>query len=419
MTVILLFLLILICSLDLVRATVKPSLFCELPTLLSVVYIGFVIPQCIALLPDLGLLNGGLAKVLIISISILLCTKLGWRLAMSTKYEIDVRHYNAQDISYLVVAVSIIGAVFYISLARLPTELTGVSQWTGAPTILYFFTKIQTLAFALSLIHYFKYRQRAMLYLAFFNGAFLLSTALGDARREPTIEFILIVLLSGWFARRYLPSRLVLISGSVGLIVFVSSIAEVRNVLFDTDENDLKRRTSVSIEDFASLTLLKAEVAPIDSELGNAARIVDALDASGEFSWGRRIWDTIVFSYVPGQWVGFENKEWLQIYRRNIPDTAGVTTNLGTTITAFADTFEGFSYLGSVLFGFVGYFYGRLYRLAFAGSFFHQYFYAIAITPALLSITHGIIVFPARLPALMIFSALIFVFLPRTRTSYQ
>ncbi|MCZ8370921.1 MAG: hypothetical protein O9293_13340 [Porphyrobacter sp.] len=415
MTEILFFFLVTICAWLLWAAVYNLRKFCEFPTLIAALYAGFVLPQAHQLLKDPAAPQDDLSKVLVIAIGLLGATILGWRLAAFQRGKLTFAVYNETQLRWAVVGASLVGAIFSIWLRRLPSELTGVSQWTGVPTILYFFSKFQILAFAISLLCYLRSYDRNFLYWALFNAAFIVPAALLDARRESTVEIALIVIIAGWFARRQLPSRLILLGGGAVAAILVSSISQVRRIIFQTNEDGIRVRGTFSVEELLKIDPFASDVMPLYTELGNAVRVVGAVDASGGHTWGLRIWDTFVFNYVPGQWLGYETKRSLQIFDQGVPQSANVKTDLGTVITAFADTFEAFGYAAPLIYLIVGFAYGWLFRLAMAGSLFHQYFYLIALSAGLISITHGFLVFPARLPALVVFSLFIFGFLKRRR----
>lgn len=383
----------------------------QAPTFLGLVILGFIAPQTYDVMQSVIIEPRIVARFVLMIVIIQLCFYLGWQSAVQKRFffSITVQHWYGSRLAGAALLLTAFGSVFSVWLATLPIQMTGVSTWTGLPTILFLFSKAQSLGLAASILGFARTRSKLFLWLLIANSALILPPALFYARREALLEYFIIVAVGLWFGRGWVPNRITIVAIAASAVIYVSAIAEIRNILITTTKEGYLTRDEFAVSELMMIEVNLGGAAHADlTEVGSAARAIDAIAEQGGFTFGSRAWDTLVFAYVPGQLVGHKLKNDLQIHEENIPAKYDVPVPSGTVLTAASDLFEAFHFLGAFVYLFVGRAFGALYARARSGSIRAQYLYAVTIALLPLSITHGALVFVARLPYILVFSAAAF-----------
>jgi hypothetical protein len=113
---------------------------------------------------------------------------------------------------------------------------------------------------------------------------------------------------------------------------------------------------------------------------------------SGSFGYGRGYWNTLVFRFVPAQFVGKETKEAMQFtHDYGTGDTLQHSSEIppGTTSMGLGDSFEEFGYFGCVFFAGLAILFRSLWNAATVQkSVLAQLYYILNIVPAMRALTH-------------------------------
>ena len=127
-------------------------------------------------------------------------------------------------------------------------------------------------------------------------------------------------------------------------------------------------------------------------ELTNTVYKIETLDRNLNFDFGLSLWNQLVFSYVPAQFLGADFKRSL-IVSESLDDSVYnefyYTRATGTTSTGMADAFASFWYFGALKFFLIAFILSKLYRAAVRGNFVAQFLSIVLMTPALHAITHS------------------------------
>jgi hypothetical protein len=142
-----------------------------------------------------------------------------------------------------------------------------------------------------------------------------------------------------------------------------------------------------------------------DLELAVAANMIDATSFFGSYDFGADYWNEMVFRYFPAQVFGKEAKMALMIgsrgqdrfYREFIP-TNGLTT------TCVGDAYRHLWYFGCLFYFFLGGFFRELRQSLSNSNILVRIFYVVCMVQALLSTSHGTVVFLPGIFHMFIFS---------------
>ena len=208
-------------------------------------------------------------------------------------------------------------------------------------------------------------------------------------RRQPTMTVCVIVGLTVWFAKRFVPPKifflLLIVIGIFIIPLFGQLRGETWNLAAQRDWETLMSSSEASLE-----SVMEGEIL----ELRNAAMIMDASASAGRYGYGTGYWDSLVFQFVPGQIVGNDLKRSLQF--RWGPDRSYLASlhnyyiHSGTTDTGIGDSFREFDYFGCLFFALMG----ILFRILWISANYHRskfsmLLYIGLISPAMVAVTHG------------------------------
>ena len=315
MTEILFRLNLVITGLLLIEGLCKRAGYLQLPFLSAMMFAIWYLPQAAVLVNEPSVPDGGLTDVLMMSLLCLIAIKTGWQRglgrALFKRFERDA------DVKRLIrptLVLTLFAITMKAAIMAQPDDVRAMSEWTGPITILYFFSRVATVSLVLSLAIVIRHRTLVTMALAGANILMYVAPLLIYFRRQDTAEFIFTVLLCMFFLRGKAVPRLAVIGGLVVAFAFINGVAHLRSigggyVLSETGKIETKIPTLSEIRDIDWFDFRMFEEGKYQSETYNAAVYMSVIDDSGPQSLGAEFWNMLVFSYVPGQIVGFDVKK--------------------------------------------------------------------------------------------------------------
>jgi hypothetical protein len=289
---------------------------------------------------------------------------------------------------------TILGCFFFFLIVRTYTEFEeagkeGPTQATGIITIYFQLYQLVNVAFPILLYLALKkpnFSNIALTMIASFPSLYLI---ISGGRRETTALFVLSVAFVFFYKYKIVPPR----SAIIGIILFamliIPATADYRNL---ADKHGAwKAMQSLDLRN--SFVRYFAEGGEY-LELGAAAHVIDAYTFTGRYQYGAGYWNTLVFRYVPAQFVGREFKSSLMLGGGSVPLRNGYQIPRGLTITGMGDSFMQFGYLGCIFYFFLGGFFRTLWHFSLgSSSILVHVLYIICSVQALLTVTHSTVNF--------------------------
>lgn len=305
----------------------------------------------------------------IFSIMVVLCTiALYWGYARGARW-IKKQSYLPQHrwvindfhIFYLGLFIALAGTFGAIQV-RLLGE---VREWRGWPVYWVTLAKLTLPGISLMLISYFQSRKLYRLILAVCLSIFPLLAITEHGRRAMTLTlpFIYLLPLLIYKPRFKIPRWAIIVSVIVAFIVVYA---------FPYWRGEFKEGRYFAVIREKPLTEILA-----DMFVGERDRVLETIDgmvvtgahyATNTYGFGIIIYNALVESYVPGSLIGRELKNSLFIGQGLSKDWVasvyGVPVSFYTAKTGFTELFSEFSFLGCILFFYVGYFFRKIHYAA-------------------------------------------------------
>lgn len=392
MTEIYLDLLSAICGGLLIWGFIRKERIYQYPFIMGVIFTSFLLPQAYILVGDPGVTTSARAveRVIIFSCACAFMCWIGYQMKpnikLLTRLNIPVDDKKVFQAGILLMGC---GYLFTYLISRTDIQVAENGNWTGPVTIYYFFSKVIYIAFSIFALQLLKKFTLAKLLCALLSSLPILQLIILDGRRQPTMNFILVIGLSLWLARNRLPPRWLVASSIFVMAILIPLFGALRGgfweLVLSNDWNSLVTASQAAIAKLSTGNVL---------ELRNAALLMDAAERVNTYGFGTGFWDSIVFQYVPGQLVGYDLKAALQfnnIENYNLYSFYGYSIPNGSTPTGIGDSFIEFSYFGCIIFAAIAYLFKMLwissnkYR-----SITSQLLYIGLMSPAMLGLTHGI-----------------------------
>ncbi|WP_158610989.1 O-antigen polysaccharide polymerase Wzy [Aurantiacibacter spongiae] len=384
--------------------------YIKVPTLFGLVMGLWFSPQVILINEPLTLTQGSLNALAVTGLLCLGMTLAGWFLATrSSSKKPLAAPPDWQSLVAPLAILTVVMAVLWFSLAQLRTTLDANQQWTGPAVIITFFIQIRTITLALSLILVMRHRTPATIALALVNISICLPFLVVYLRRSALINLAIVTVGAMWFARRIVLSKPLILTGLMAAFVFVFSIAPLR---------DAQQRISQSTGETVSIfqedlwNEIDFEESIRDSigdgyDVRNAAYSVQLARDTGDYAYGGTLWNSFVSQYVARQIFGDNLKEDLQIksgllQTDNLQSRYSYFYKTGTTGTGVGTSFRDFGYFGSLIFGLIAFYLGRLFVRGSEGDIWAQVLYLALLPNLLTSITHGYDTFFVILPLFLL-----------------
>jgi hypothetical protein len=369
----------------------RPERIYQYPFIMATMFTSFLIPQTFALIknPGVGVSQEAVERVLFVSCLCAAACWIGYQAQPNIKW---LRRLNPALDEHKLFQAGIIlmiqGSFFSFLLSRTTVQAAANGNWTGPVTIYLFLSQAGNIAFGFFLLLCLKRLNSINLFLAVFSGYRLLGEVLAG-RRQGTMTMIVIIGLSLFLVRRYIPPRGLVIFSVFSIAFLIPLFGEMREnfwpLLFKGDWEGI-----VSLSQSAFNNVLGGEIL----ELRNAAMFMDASEKLGLYGYGTGWWDSIVFQYVPGQIVGYGLKNSLQFKLFSVEilqDLYGYVVPNGSTFTGIGDSFMELGYMGFLTFALIAYIFKTLYISAvYQSSIASQLLYMGLVSPAMVGLTHGI-----------------------------
>ena len=320
---------------------------------------------------------------------------------------------------------------FFVSVAVLiqiliqlqPASALTARQPSGLITILRFFTAINPIALFLALAYFLRNRtisSSVLLLLAL--TCYAPGILLGFKRTEIT-ELGVTILFANWAVRGWTLPRITLpIFGLIGLLV-VFGVNHVRPLIgYSVGDNGEIERTLPPLEELAEVdwfSTITNEASTRAFEYRNGLYFIEEISYSGYVGGGRMFWNSMIQSWVPGQFVGAELKKSLMLDAPSLSQAltaSGQDWRVGTTSTGFPEVYMDWNLFGAAIFFLMA----RITKKAFvrgaSGSLASASAYPILLTLCISSFTHGGYLFFQALPIVLISSWIIRKFIKRNHS---
>jgi hypothetical protein len=289
-----------------------------------------------------------------------------------------------------------VGTIAYFLMVRQAQIDDLGSEWTGITTFYAQLVQLLVYGGALAWLIYLMTGNRRSLALAIIAAVVFLPIVLTAVKREATFQLVLIVLGGVFFVKRKVPPRVAIIVGALSGIVLLHQVAAIRSYVKINDSSLIGAITAGEATKEFSILNLKAA-----TEVTSAVTDIAIANSGDQFRPFSSMWNGLAHQYFPAFIFGREAKDALKIERFEDSSLSGRFYSRGATRTGFSDSFTDFWYFGSLLFGIVGFIYGRLYRRALAGDLRFQLFYIVMLADGLMMITESAAKFVTSLPFML------------------
>ncbi len=383
---------LIICVGILIWGVIRIERIYQYPFFMINIFISFLMPQVYALINNPGVVtHEALERVLLY---LCLCAGacwIGYQIKPNRKWlaklniVIDERKLTTAGI-----ALMIQGHFFYFILSRTTPDIAANGNWTGPATIYLFLAQVVNIAFGIFILQTLKRLSILNITCAILSGLPIYQEIM-NGRRQPTMTFVIIIGLSLWMARRYIPPRWLVVTALLSTTFIIPVVGQLRSGFWE-----LVFSGNWQAVQLATQQAFAAQLSGLVLELRNAALLADVVERTGLYGFGTGYWDNLVFQYVPGQIVGFDFKKSLQFnltekYIESLMTFYSYTIPNGTTYTGIGDSFTQFGYFGCVIFGFLAYIFKNIWVSAVNfKSTISRLIYIGIVSPAMIAVTHGI-----------------------------
>lgn len=348
-------------------------------------------PQAMSIVANPAIVSSSAVDgILLVSSTCLWATVVGYRLRpnprLVSRFNISVDERKLFRAGIILALASFISSLL---LSRISVATNEVGNWTGPATILYFFGNLRYIAVAIFFNAYLKKQSAKNLCWLVFGMLPILETVVVYGRRTPTFTLFALIGVSLLFVKRIAPPRLLVITVVVTAAFLIPLIGQLRGEFWAqlfAGNLDVE-----SISSGLDRILLEGDVL----ELRNGAMLLEVSNHLQKFGLGTGFWNDIVFQYVPGQLVGYDVKQALQldfgVSQTDLINFFGTAFSPGSTKTGIGDSYAEFGYFGCLVFGAIAYLYRHIWISAFYfNSIIAQILYVGLLSPALVGVTHGI-----------------------------
>lgn len=375
--------------------------FFQLPALISLVSLGWVVPQLNRIYgvvdnPD-TYMSLALVHMILCNLAITLGFEKGRRIPI---VNCQPTTFDMSRLKYVVLLFMILGVG---SMLLNHGEYKG-GKPEGEFVIIAFFGRYMDYALAIILICFYRKLPTPKVFIL----ALLLITALRLdqfvllARRADAILFVLMLAFFYCLShKRKQYKRMILFILPLFLVgvYFNNFIAEYRSNAYDGETSAVENLKHIDYDKDSSEDLYGCEI-------NNAIICINARFATGSYDFGLRHYNDIVYAFVPTVITGRAFKNSLMI------DTGDQTlinylSETGATVTGYYESFAAFSFFGCIEFLLIGLLMGWLWgRKEF--YVVSMIFYIVSLVGVLEGITHGI---HRILTQIVYFAILIYPFL--------
>lgn len=386
-----------ICLHPLVKAVLEPEKTIQLPAIVAGVLLLWVFPQLLALSGGRWVEIADLNRLLVMVCLSLAAVYFGWgQYKYSVPKAASIRAINKRKLYFSAFAIISFAHLMKALILSRPAEELLSTQWSGTLTILYFFSGVGVVGYGISAIMYMRNRRSENLFLLLYAVTLYVEPVLFSFRRAETFEFFLTPIIVGVVFHGFRPPRYLVAFSLVVGFAFINGVAHLRSssTAFDEFGNVTADRQLVSLEELWDVDWFdwkQFQDSAARSEARNAVEYMRAVEEVGNFGFGAELWNRLIHAYVPGQFIGPDNKEALYIdnnHHLNILRAGNFEAHTGTTKTGFYDVFHDFWYFGCFVFYFMSRFIRKVFDTASSGSLFHLCAFCVVAPNVALSFTH-------------------------------
>lgn len=362
----------------------------QFPFFMVSVFLSFILPQAIAIVnnPGIAVTNTAVERMLIYSCMCVAMCWLGYQSSTNRKWleRLNVPIDEGKLFKAGIVLL-IIGLACSFALSRITIQKTQYGTWTGPATILYFFAGVLRIALPLFLLRTLKNPSLMNITLTATTAFPTLQSIILSGRRQPTVAFLITVGLCLFIVKSYVPPRLLLVVLVPIAAYIIPTLGQLRGkfweLVFAGNWNAIQSSSQSGLEKVIGGEIL---------ELRNATLLMDYATRFDQYGYGRQLWNSFVFQYVPAQLLGKEFKQSLQFNNEtNLVGFYGYVSPIGTTPTGIGDSFMDFGFLGCLFFALMAYLYKTLWVSTIREkSIIGTLLYISLIDSGMVGITHGI-----------------------------
>jgi hypothetical protein len=386
MTILLLCILFALCLALIVWGILETSRVVQFPFLAAVAFLVFIGLPCVPMVSARDLPSYAIARVLGMSI---LCLSMIWIAQTVPLRSVIIKNtsprYSEDRLFIASLVLTLCGSFFYYRVNRI--YYSDVSIEGGIPSSLLFFAVLLNYGFVFSALRYGRSRQPRYLWILFIGAIFYLIRIVIQARRGMTGEFVLIILCSVWFARRWKLPKYTVILMLAAIPIWLFGIGQYRRVMSGRSGPEVRELTTINLSSGLSSVLETGS-----TEVTAAAYLMAATAEKRGYEFGLIHWNRLVFNFVPAQWVGSDLKSSLMLklpnnwqYAYQLYGYGGV---YGTTVTGLPDCFSSWWYFGCIKFFIIAYILRWMYVQGMHGSLLWQAVYSYTLVYAVQAITH-------------------------------
>lgn len=359
----------------------RPGKIYEFPFLAAAMTFAFILPQLPGLASDRFLPAGAYAKAVAFTGLCLAMIQVGWWCCRKPMRSLD---WNFDERRLLIAAgvLSLIGAFFYVTLSRLPRDVTVGTTISGLPVIYLFFSRMLTYGLAIGLLCLARRPSPLAWAIVLGDGLLYLDRIIITGKRGETMELVMLIALAAWFYRGWAVPRVLMLAGLVAGTLALGSTHDYREITRSDGIPAWQAFSQIDVVENFEAILVKG-----GPEMRNAVLRIAATDRDRDFDYGAFHWNVLVYTFVPAQLVGPGIKSALMIDTGQSYDRE-YDPALGSTETGMADAFSSFWYLGAFKFFLVAFAMRAIYRGAMAGSTGAQIIYLLSAVPAMHTISH-------------------------------
>lgn len=380
---------VLCCSVAAVAIWLRPIRFYLFPGIMTAVFIGYILPQMIAVTQHRLIADSDeFLKLQIMAILCLAACWLGYQIPPATQLaRLLPKRLNEDRLLIAGYCLWIVGITFWLLMRRAwtnPDYRTAEGTMTGIVTIYLFFSMMiyPAMAIAVTCLH----RKPNTLTMALF-GLTLIRPAMDivlAGRRESAGLTILILMMGMLFQRGWVVPRVLLVLVVIAGAVLVPVISEYRALVSQRGIEGILEFSPVEVYQQKFDNLLAIEII-------YACRVVRNTDQTGQYGYGAGYWNTLVFRLVPAQLVGKSVKDSLTIdsSKAEVSENDRNPFFVGVVMTGLADSYHEFSYFGALFFVGLAWFYRSLWHAAVTQRMISaQLVYMTTMIAAMRSLTH-------------------------------
>ncbi len=420
----------------------------QYPFLAGSTFFVYIFPQAFAITQYPGdIPNIAIQRTLFMCCLCLVMCFLGYKIKIPSAWSLKKEQiYDSNRLNIAAYIYIVIGIIFIFTAGFIDSEFasggaeTGYRAGrTGIVTIILFFSRLFYIGFSILYIKILdnNNRKSSLQILVFVVSLLLiLSIIVTGGRREPSIFLGLSSILAFYFTRNKIISKWIIIFGIIVSMLAVNPYTVSQYRIATELRGDWTKFREVNYIDFLNKM---TEINYVDNlnqflntqgnlEIRNAALYIDKVVKNQKYQWGVGYWNSLVFGWVPAQFVGKDFKSSLEIelgtdlgdFCNTVSYSYDYSCRSGQTFTGIADAFVQFDYFGCLIFGIISFFFKVLWQQAlYQKSLFAKVAYINLIVRGMLAITHNTLDFPSRVLYFFLFSSPIWLYSSLSKTEQR